>query len=67
MANREAQQVFGGAGYQKGGPAGGAVIEQMSRDLRMMGKCDVFLRMRMVLTVYSGGGRVGGDYCGFGG
>lgn len=36
MANREAQQVFGGAGYQKGGPAGGAVIEQMSRDLRMM-------------------------------
>lgn len=34
MANREAQQVFGGAGYQKGGP--GAIIEQMSRDLRMM-------------------------------
>nr|OQO15964.1 hypothetical protein B0A51_16262 [Rachicladosporium sp. CCFEE 5018] len=34
LANREAQQVFGGAGYQKGGP--GAVIEQMSRDLRMM-------------------------------
>jgi alkylation response protein AidB-like acyl-CoA dehydrogenase len=34
MANREAQQIFGGAGYQKGGP--GAVIEQMSRDLRMM-------------------------------
>ncbi|KAF2207892.1 hypothetical protein CERZMDRAFT_50176 [Cercospora zeae-maydis SCOH1-5] len=34
MANREAQQVFGGAGYQKGGP--GAVVEQMSRDLRMM-------------------------------
>lgn len=35
MANREAQQIFGGAGYQRGaGP--GAVIEQMSRDLRMM-------------------------------
>ncbi|KAH8731745.1 acyl-CoA dehydrogenase/oxidase [Phaeosphaeriaceae sp. PMI808] len=34
MANREAQQIFGGAGYQKGGP--GAVVEQMSRDLRMM-------------------------------
>jgi alkylation response protein AidB-like acyl-CoA dehydrogenase len=34
MANREAQQVFGGAGYQKGGS--GAAIEQMSRDLRMM-------------------------------
>ncbi|KAF7187260.1 Acyl-CoA dehydrogenase apdG [Pseudocercospora fuligena] len=34
MANREAQQVLGGAGYQKGGP--GAVVEQMSRDLRMM-------------------------------
>ena len=34
MANREAQQVLGGAGYQRGGP--GAGIEQMSRDLRMM-------------------------------
>ncbi|KAF2246219.1 acyl-CoA dehydrogenase NM domain-like protein [Trematosphaeria pertusa] len=34
MANREAQQIFGGAGYQRGGT--GAVIEQMSRDLRMM-------------------------------
>lgn len=34
MANREAQQVLGGAGYQKGGP--GAPVEQMSRDLRMM-------------------------------
>jgi alkylation response protein AidB-like acyl-CoA dehydrogenase len=34
LANREAQQIFGGAGYQKGGP--GAIIEQMSRDLRMM-------------------------------
>lgn len=34
-ANREAQQVFGGAGYQKSNAPGG-VIEQMSRDLRMM-------------------------------
>ncbi|KAF2767937.1 acyl-CoA dehydrogenase NM domain-like protein [Teratosphaeria nubilosa] len=34
MANREAQQVLGGAGYQRGGP--GAPVEQMSRDLRMM-------------------------------
>ncbi|KAF7443011.1 CaiA Acyl-CoA dehydrogenase [Pyrenophora tritici-repentis] len=34
LANREAQQVFGGAGYQKGGGPG-AVVEQISRDLRM--------------------------------
>ena len=34
MANREAQQVLGGAGYQRGGL--GVSIEQMSRDLRMM-------------------------------
>ncbi|KFH47399.1 Acyl-CoA dehydrogenase-like protein [Hapsidospora chrysogenum ATCC 11550] len=34
LAAREAQQVFGGAGYQKGGP--GATVEQISRDLRMM-------------------------------
>lgn len=41
MANREAQQVFGGAGYQRGaGP--GAIIEQMSRDLRMMVCCANF-------------------------
>ena len=34
-AAREAQQVFGGAGYQRGeGP--GAVVEQITRDLRMM-------------------------------
>lgn len=33
MASREAQQIFGGAGYQKGGP--GATVEQISRDLRM--------------------------------
>ncbi|KAF9888233.1 hypothetical protein FE257_009228, partial [Aspergillus nanangensis] len=34
LAAREAQQVFGGAGYQKGGS--GATVEQISRDLRMM-------------------------------
>ena len=34
IANREAQQVLGGAGYQRGGL--GASIEQMSRDLRTM-------------------------------
>jgi alkylation response protein AidB-like acyl-CoA dehydrogenase len=34
LAAREAQQVFGGAGYQRGGR--GAVVEQISRDLRMM-------------------------------
>lgn len=35
LASREAQQVFGGAGYQKGGGPG-ALVEQISRDLRMM-------------------------------
>lgn len=34
-AAREAQQIFGGAGYQKGNGPGGRV-EQISRDLRMM-------------------------------
>lgn len=34
MANREAQQILGGAGYQKAGV--GAGVEQISRDLRMM-------------------------------
>ena len=34
LAIREAQQVLGGAGYQRGGP--GAPVEQQSRDLRMM-------------------------------
>lgn len=33
-AAREAQQIFGGAGYQRGGV--GAAVEQTSRDLRMM-------------------------------
>ncbi|PHH84546.1 hypothetical protein CDD83_1782 [Cordyceps sp. RAO-2017] len=33
LAVREAQQVFGGAGYQRSGP--GATVEQISRDLRM--------------------------------
>ena len=34
LAAREAQQIFGGAGYQKGGR--GATVEQITRDLRMM-------------------------------
>ncbi|QDS68567.1 hypothetical protein FKW77_000403 [Venturia effusa] len=34
-AAREAQQIFGGAGYQKGNGVGG-FVEQTSRDLRMM-------------------------------
>jgi alkylation response protein AidB-like acyl-CoA dehydrogenase len=33
-AAREAQQIFGGAGYQRQGP--GANVEQTTRDLRMM-------------------------------
>ncbi|KAF2272637.1 acyl-CoA dehydrogenase NM domain-like protein [Westerdykella ornata] len=43
MANREAQQIFGGAGYQRGGT--GAIIEQMSRDLRMMVGSDESFRV----------------------
>jgi len=35
LSSREAQQVLGGAGYQKGGGPG-ASVEQISRDLRMM-------------------------------
>jgi len=35
LAAREAQQILGGAGYQRGKGAGG-VVEQISRDLRMM-------------------------------
>ncbi|EXL66305.1 hypothetical protein FOPG_17514 [Fusarium oxysporum f. sp. conglutinans race 2 54008] len=34
LASREAQQIFGGAGYQRGGK--GATIEQISRDLRLL-------------------------------
>jgi alkylation response protein AidB-like acyl-CoA dehydrogenase len=34
-ACREAQQVLGGAGYQRGGSGPGAHVEQISRDLRM--------------------------------
>ena len=34
LANREAQQVFGGAGYQRSGV--GSDVEQISRDLRML-------------------------------
>ncbi len=33
MANREAQQIFGGAGYQRGGV--GSRVERISRDLRV--------------------------------
>lgn len=33
LANREAQQIFGGAGYQRGGV--GVRVEQISRDLRV--------------------------------
>ncbi|KAL3439262.1 acyl-CoA dehydrogenase/oxidase [Aspergillus tetrazonus] len=33
LANREAQQIFGGAAYQRGGVGGR--VEQISRDLRM--------------------------------
>lgn len=33
LANREAQQIFGGAGYQRNGV--GARVEQISRDLRV--------------------------------
>ena len=39
LAAREAQQVFGGAGYQKAGR--GATVEQISRDLRMMVCTDI--------------------------
>jgi alkylation response protein AidB-like acyl-CoA dehydrogenase len=34
LANREAQQVLGGAGYQQGGV--GSSVEQIGRDLRML-------------------------------
>ncbi|KAH0007145.1 hypothetical protein KCU78_g11922, partial [Aureobasidium melanogenum] len=34
LACREAQQVMGGAGYQKGGV--GSQVEQISRDLRVL-------------------------------
>ncbi|KAI1331036.1 acyl-CoA dehydrogenase [Xylariaceae sp. FL0255] len=35
-AAREAQQVMGGVAYQRNGPGGGGVVEQITRDLRMM-------------------------------
>lgn len=35
-AAREAQQTMGGVAYQKNGPGGGGLIEQITRDLRMM-------------------------------
>ncbi|CEJ89671.1 hypothetical protein VHEMI05498 [[Torrubiella] hemipterigena] len=34
FANREAIQIFGGAGYQKSGP--GATVEQIARDIRVL-------------------------------
>ncbi|KXJ91540.1 acyl-CoA dehydrogenase-like protein [Microdochium bolleyi] len=36
LAAREAQQVMGGVAYQRGGPGGGGIVEQITRDLRMM-------------------------------
>ncbi|KAI1178989.1 acyl-CoA dehydrogenase-like protein [Nemania sp. FL0916] len=36
LAAREAQQVMGGVAYQRDGPGGGGIIEQITRDLRMM-------------------------------
>ncbi|KAK6197243.1 hypothetical protein LQW54_010813 [Pestalotiopsis sp. IQ-011] len=36
LAAREAQQIMGGVAYQRGGPGGGGVVEQITRDLRMM-------------------------------
>lgn len=36
QVNRQAQQVMGGLGYQRGGSHAGARIEQISRDLRVM-------------------------------
>jgi alkylation response protein AidB-like acyl-CoA dehydrogenase len=63
MANREAQQIFGGAGYQKGGP--GAVIEQMSRDLRMMVGCVFAMHLNGVVNIVTGcRWRQRGNYCG---
>lgn len=47
LGSREAQQVFGGAGYQKGGK--GAIVEQISRDLRMM-VCQSSIRLAVRLT-----------------
>ena len=65
MANREAQQIFGGAGYQKGGP--GAIVEQMSRDLRMM-VCAYVDSSIVRLTDFIAGGRwwQRRDHCGLG-
>lgn len=63
MANREAQQIFGGAGYQRGaGP--GAIIEQMSRDLRMMVSYLDFHGEEYLLNSTTGRRRrQRGDYC----
>ena len=63
MANREAQQIFGGAGYQKGGP--GAIVEQMSRDLRMMVCLQSGLRIGFLFNLTTGRRWwQRGDHCG---
>lgn len=36
LAAREAQQIMGGVSYQRDGPGGGGIVEQITRDLRMM-------------------------------
>ncbi|KAI1819751.1 acyl-CoA dehydrogenase [Xylaria intraflava] len=36
LAAREAQQIMGGVAYQRDGPGGGGLVEQITRDLRMM-------------------------------
>ncbi|ODA78091.1 hypothetical protein RJ55_06694 [Drechmeria coniospora] len=63
LAAREAQQVFGGAGYQRGmGP--GATVEQISRDLRMLvvggGSEEIIsdLVIRQELSLAAGGSKL---------
>lgn len=67
LAAREAAQIFGGAGYQKGGP--GATVEQINRDLRMLvSYLLVSKQVCHVTDVVTGRRRrQRGDYCGFGG
>ena len=36
LCSREAQQILGGIGYQRGGTHPGARIEQISRDIRVI-------------------------------
>jgi alkylation response protein AidB-like acyl-CoA dehydrogenase len=61
MANREAQQIFGGAGYQRGGT--GAIIEQMSRDLRMMVRFIEFELPQVANAALGCWRRKRGDHC----